>query len=78
MALAKAAVEQLRLLTKTRKLNLRAFFAPFDKHNTGKITLSEYERAFPIAFRESEPASTFTRQNANVMGASMQKPVQWA
>ena len=53
-ALANAALERLRLLTKTRRLDLRASFAPFDRHNTGKLPPSVFERAFPVTFRESE------------------------
>lgn len=51
--LADKALQQLRLLIKTRGIDLRAAFAPFDKHG-GKIPPSAFFRAFPVSFRESK------------------------
>ncbi|XP_026192234.1 uncharacterized protein LOC113147101 [Cyclospora cayetanensis] len=62
-SLVHRALVNLRLLSATRRLDLRAAFAPFDKHNTGKIPLGVFERAFPVSFRESE--RPVNQKNAN-------------
>lgn len=66
---ANRALEQLRLLSNTRCLDLRAAFAPFDKHS-GKIPLSVFRRAFPISFRENKFTEEEIHQLARLLTTS--------
>ncbi|OEH74721.1 EF hand protein [Cyclospora cayetanensis] len=69
-SLVHRALVNLRLLSATRRLDLRAAFAPFDKHNTGKIPLGVFERAFPVSFRENK----FTEEEVRLLGRLVTTP----